>query len=119
MSQISLREAVDLLQKFASERIPLRAMLASPSGARAVVPGFVDSFRRETGLVVSVSGPPIDVFRGYIAVRPFDRPCDFTYGEERELPEEVRQSLSPEHGKSVLVIRFLDSGEVFALFFTI
>lgn len=120
MSQISLPEAADLLEKLLSERIPLKALFASTSsGARMQISGFVDSAMRANGLIVSVSGPPIDVNRGWIHAFPFDRECEFWYGEKREFPEEVRLLLSDSIGESTLVMRFPQSGEVLALFFTV
>ncbi len=118
MSQISLREAADLIEKLLSERISVRASFFAPSGARVFLPGFVDSATSRNGLVISVSGPPLDESRGWINVRPFDRECEFTYGEKRELPEELRY-LSEVHVESCLLIRFLESGELFVLFFTL
>lgn len=118
VSQISLREAADLIEKLLSERVPLRGFFVSPSGTRIVLPGFVDSATSEHGLVISVSGPPLDASKGWMNVRPFDRECEFEYGEKRELPEEI-QSLSETYGESCLVIRFLDCGELFVLFFTL
>ena len=118
MSQISLREAVDLIEKLFAERLPLCAFFESPIGVRASVSGFLDSATRNVGLVVSVARPPSEG-PGWINV-PFlsDTECEFSYGEKRELPEEIRR-LSEEHGESCLVIRFLESGELFALFFTL
>jgi hypothetical protein len=80
------------------------------------IPGFVDSITREEGLIISGSGPPIDVSRGYLAFPPFD--CDFWYGEKRELPEELQFLSSATPGDSVLVLRVLSSGEKLVLFFT-
>ena len=120
MSQISLPEVADLLEKLLSERIPLKVLFASTtSGARAYISGFIDSATRANGLVVSVSGPPMDTERGWIHVFPFDRECEFWYGERREFPEEVRLLLSETTEESTLVMRFPASGEALALFFTI
>lgn len=118
MSQISLRETTDLLGKLLSERVPLVAFFASRSGVRVKLRGFVDSITRDNGLVVSVSGPPLDDERGYIGARPFDGNCTFLYGEKRELSGEL-QPLADQYGESALIVRFLDFGEELALFFTI
>lgn len=117
MAQISQSEARDLLSKLLSERTPLIASLHSPSGADAKIPGFIDSMTRDNGLIVSVSGPPIKPEGGSIRVRPFDKGCDFWYGEKRELPEQFR-NLGDVYGESALGINF-PSGEIFVLFFTL
>lgn len=115
MSQISQPEAADLLSKLLLERIPLSAFFVSGSGTRVSIPGFVDSITLEEGLIISGSGPPIDVSRGYLSFPPFD--CDFWYGEKRELPEELQFLSSATPGDSVLVLRVLSSGEKLVLFF--
>jgi hypothetical protein len=119
VSQISVGEAGDLLSKLLTERIPLRTMFLSRSGARIMMPGFVDSITPQNGLGLSVSGPPIDVGRGFINVRPFDRDCDFTYSKKRELPEDTRRELGGPDAESVLIMRFPDFGEMVTLFFTL
>lgn len=118
MSQISQPEVVDLLSKLLAERIPLEAFFVSVSGARASLSGFVDSITRDNGLAISVSGPPIDVSKGYLNFSPFDCGCEFWYGEQRELPIEL-QPIAVTRGESVLVFRLPDSGERLALFFTL
>ena len=119
MSQILLREASDLLEKLFSERIPLRAVFASPSRALISLPGFVSSATRETGLLIAGSGPPFDLSKGYIRVWPFDLECEFEYGDKREFPEEAGLFPDPAEGDSGLLIRFLDSEERLALLFTL
>jgi len=79
--------------------------------------GFVDRVTAENGLVISISGPPIDVTRGYFCVRSFDR-CDFAYGEKREVLPDL-DDLGDKNGESVLIIRFLDSGNLLVLVFTL
>ncbi len=118
MSQISLPEAADLLSKLLSERVPLIGFFRSQAGAEIRISGKVDSCTRANGLVVSVSGPPIEVERGYIRVRPFDKECVFLYGEKRELPEQFRD-LADTYGESTLVLTFPAFKEALALFFTI
>jgi hypothetical protein len=115
VSQISQPDAADLLNKLLSERIPVSAFFVSSTGTRVSIPGFVDSVTSAEGVVVSISGPPIDVSRGYLTFLPQD--CDFSYGEKRELPEELR-FLSPERGDSALLLR-RPSGERLVLFFTV
>lgn len=117
MAQISPSEAADLMSKLLSERVPLVAFFRSPF-AEARISGFVDSATNAGGITVSVSGPPIDVKRGYIAVRNLERLCECWYGEKRELPESLRD-LSDKYGESVLAIRFLESKETLGLFFTL
>jgi hypothetical protein len=116
VAQISPSDADDLLSKLLSERIPLVAFFRSPV-FEARIKGFVDSKTQKTGITISVSGPPIDVNKGYIVVRALERLCDCWYGEKRELPESFKD-LSDEFGESVLTIRFLESKETLALFFT-
>ncbi len=116
MSQISQAEAADLMGKLFTERIPVQALFVSPDGTRISLFGFVDSVTRDVGIVVSVSGPPIDVSRGYFTFIPFDSGCEFWYGEQRELPAELR--LSETRGESCLLFH-LASAERIALFFTI
>jgi hypothetical protein len=118
MSQISEPEAVDLLSKLQAERTPLCALFVSPSGSHARIPGFVDSVTRDKGLIISVSGSPIDVLRGYVDFFPFDRDCEFWYGEQRELPEGLRSFVVTQE-ESVLLFRMPKSGERLGLFFTI
>lgn len=116
MSQISLRDAASLVEKLVSERIPLQALFISFSGARVLLPGFIDSATVAKGLFISVSGPPADPECGFLNVRAFDETCAFTYGDKRELPEAMR-ALATEHGESCLLIRFHDPEETLALFF--
>jgi hypothetical protein len=80
--------------------------------------GFIDSATDAHGITVSVSGPPIDVKKGYISVRRIDRLNECWYGEKRNLPDSW-DNLGDDYGESVLAIRFLQSKEVFSLFFTI
>ena len=79
--------------------------------------GFADSMTAQNGLVISISGPPIDVTRGYFCVRSFDR-CDFSYGEKREILPDL-DDLEANNRESVLIIRFLDSGDLLVLVFTL
>jgi len=118
MSQISLSVMDDLVSKLLSERIPVLAFLSTSSGIRVRMPGFVDSKTNSDGIIVSVSGPPIDVERGFLNVPPIREECDFWYGEQRELPKSLRY-FGDLFGESGLVIRFLDSKDTFALFFTL
>jgi hypothetical protein len=116
MAQVSLTETADLLKKLLDERIPLLAFLRSTRGD-CRLHGFVDSVTRKDGLVISVSGPPIDVERGYLRFQPFVEGCVFWYGEKRELPEQFRH-LSDEYGESVLLMGF-GGPEHLSLFFTL
>ena len=107
------------MSKLLEERVPLRALFISPSGARMYLAGFVDSKTASNGLGISASGPPIDVKQGFLNMRPFDRNCEFWYGEKRELTDEEREGISGPDEESALTIRFLDFGEKLFLFFTI
>jgi hypothetical protein len=117
MPQISFPEASDLLEKLFTERIRVHALLISPTGVRAQVKGLIDSGTLEVGLVVSSTRPSPDA-AAIIVVPLGAEGCVFTYGELRELPEEIRLRLgAAERGESVLVMAF-NSGDTFALFFT-
>lgn len=118
MNNISLPDAVDLLQKLFSERIPIFAFSISPTGTKVKLSGFLDSMTVENGLVVSV-GTPAGQGPACIAVPTNQRICDFTYGEVREIPLEIRQHFSKEYGSSTLIMKFRDSGEYFVLLFTL
>jgi hypothetical protein len=117
VAQIAQHEAADLLQKLFSERIAVEAVFFSQSGTRISLPGFVDSATRQNGLVISVSGPPLDPARGYLNYFPFDRDCQFWYGEKRELPEAFKD-IAARRGESVLLFLLPDSVERLGLFFT-
>jgi hypothetical protein len=121
MSQtISFSDARDLLSKLLTERIPLRLLFISPTRARVFMPGFVDSISDSNGLGISTSGPPVDAKLAYFNFRPFDNPCTFLYEEKRELPEDVRASISTGlEDESVLTMFLPDSGEKLFLFFTV
>jgi hypothetical protein len=117
ITHISHREATDLLSKFLSEGTPLIAFFRTPFGAEARIPGLLDRLTPKDGVVISVSGPPMDVERGYICVPPFDERCDFWYGEKRELSEQFRR-FGDVDSESTLIITFPNQ-EVLALFFTL
>lgn len=117
MSQISLSEANDLLSKLLKEKIPVHVASVSSEGMTANLTGFVDSICNENGVTISASGPPIVVSRGYVTFRPHDVPCIITYGEQREMPHEVRQKLTRKYEESCLVFTF-SLGWV-GLFFTV
>jgi hypothetical protein len=119
VSQISQAEASDLLGKLFTERIPLQAFLFSSHGTRVSFFGFVDSITRDTGVIVSARGAPIDLSRGYFNFVPFDRNCEFWYGEKRELPVDLQTAISETRGDSCLLFVLSDSGERVGLFFTL
>jgi len=116
MNQISLPVARDLWSKLLNERTPLRVLLVTTSGVRVRLPGFIDSITPARGLMISVSGPPVDATRGLLSWPLADRDCEFLYGEQRELPEEDRTSNVDE---SVLILHCRVSGEKLMLFFTV
>lgn len=118
MSQISLDEAADLLRKLLSERVPVQATFSGRDGTFITLFGFVDSLTNEVGLVVSESGPPLDVSRGYLSFA-FNVGCTCWYGEKRELAEEIRSSFSTMRGDSVLYFLREEAGERLSLFFNV
>jgi len=117
MAQISPLEASDLISKLLSEHIPLVAFYRTDS-VEIKMRGFIDSATQAEGITVSVSGPPIDIERGYLSVKQIDRLNECWYGEKRSLPESWN-ILGDEYGESILAIRFPTSGETFSLFFKI
>ncbi len=117
MSQISLAEASDLLQKCFSEGMRLAAFFITRSGARVRLDGFLTGAKAKEGLFVTTRPLP-DAGGDWINVRPFgEGDCDFWYGEKREVPEELREFAS-NLGESALIIDFLRTGERFCIFFT-
>ncbi len=117
MSQISPSDAEALLGKLLTERIPLHAHFRSPSRVEARISGFVDSKTVANGLVISSSGPPIDVDRGYLRIF-FSDAWSCWYGEKRELPPEM-QPLADKFGESALILKSLESNEQLVIFFTL
>jgi hypothetical protein len=117
MGQISQGEAVDLLEKLFSEGIPVEAVFFSRSGTRISLPGFVDQLTRENGLVISMARP-FDPARGYLNFFPFDRECQFWYGEKRELPEGFAGG-AQRRGDSVLLFVQREEVERLGLYFTL
>jgi hypothetical protein len=114
MSQISFSEAHDLLQKLFSERKPLATFLIAPSGTRVLLNGFITEVSQETGIFVT-SRP--DGGGEWINVPPFsESECIFSYGEQREVAEELRNSVR-DLGESALMIDFVRTGEHFSIFF--
>jgi hypothetical protein len=119
MSQISLSEASDLFQKLFAERTPLTAFLVSPSRARIRLNGFIVGATRNEGLFIGDRLPP-DTPLNWINVFPFDEGgCVFTYGENREITEEVRLLLNIGLGESAMSLRFVVTNETLILFFTL
>jgi hypothetical protein len=118
VSQISLLEADDLLQKLFAERKPLATFFITPSGARVRLNGFLTGASRDTGIFIS-SRPLPDGGGDWINVSPFrEGECTFSYGEQREIAEDLRDTNS-DLGESALMIIFLRTGERFAIFFTL
>ena len=109
---------MDLLLKLLPERIPLQAVLSGPVGTYASFFGFVDSVTNDEGVVISESGPPIDVSRGYLRFT-FNVGCTYWYGEIRELPDAIRASVSQTRGESALSFVRTETGERLTLFFTL
>lgn len=119
MSQISVGEAEDLLGKLLAERIPTRMLFLSPSGARLLMSGFIDSKTIKNGVGFSATSPTVDVMQGYFTFRPFDRNCEFEYGEVREIQDKSVREVAAKDGESALRMRFSDPGETVVLFFTL
>lgn len=118
MSQISLSEANDLLKKLFDERKPLATFFITPSGARVRFNGFLTGSSKDKGIFIT-SQPLPEGGGDYINVSPFrEGECTFSYGEKREIPEELRNS-PDDLGESALLIDFLRTGERFAIFFTV
>jgi hypothetical protein len=113
---ISAQEGRDLLHKLFSERIPVRALLALPTGSSATVKGFIGSITPEAGIVIS-ERIPVSGSRGYLGVAFFDRECEFTFGDVRDLPPQQREELASKFGDTILCLRFPE-GEMLALTFT-
>jgi hypothetical protein len=116
MSQISLAEASDSLEKLFGEKVRLATFFITPSRARVRLDGFLTGVSREQGLFVTTRPLPIDG-GGWINVSPFSEgECVFSYGEAREVADELREHIL---GESALIITFLTTGERFAMFFTL
>lgn len=116
MSQISLAEASDLLQKLFSEKVRLATFFVTPSRARVRLDGFLTGARIAEGLFVTTRPLP-DSGGDWINVSPFNEgECVFSYGEAREVADELREQIL---GESALIITFRTTGERFAIFFTL
>jgi hypothetical protein len=115
VSQISPQEASDILEKLFSEKVRVSTFFNTSSGARVRLDGFLTGARPEEGLFIT-SRP--DGGGDWINVRPFKVAgmCTFSYGEAREVGEELRGSIL---GESALIINFLATGKHFAIFFTL
>jgi hypothetical protein len=113
---LSSQESNDLLSKLVLERIPVHALLTSPTGSQISFSGFVDG-RSSTQLVISAERPP-SFKTGFIIV-PLSRVLEVSYCDEREAPKEVRETLVPELGNTVLLLRFPESKEFLFLTFTL
>ena len=118
MNVMYREEAGLLISKILEDRLPVLLYIRSASQMQIVVPGYVDSFTPENGLVVSSQRPPTSQ-TGYLMVPLYNRPVEIKYGEKKELPEHIRETLGAELGGSVLEMKFLDTGDYMALIFTI
>ena len=118
MSQISLADASDLLQKLFSERLRLATFFITPSGARVRLDGFLTGAKKKEGLFITTRPLP-DGGGDWINVSPFvEGECTFSYGEQREVAEEFRE-FTRGLGESALIITFLNTEERFCIFFTL
>jgi hypothetical protein len=117
MGQLSLSEANDLLKKLFDERKSLATLLITRSGTRVRFHGFITG-SSDKGIFIT-SRPLPDGGGDWINVSLFrEGECTFSYGEQRELPEDLRDPNS-DLGESTLTITFLATGERFAIFFTL
>jgi hypothetical protein len=117
MTQMSLSEADDLLKKLFDERKPLATFFITPSGTRVRLNGFLTGSSKDKGIFIT-SRPLPDGGGDYVNVSLFhEGECTFSYGEQRELPEELRDSTGL--GESALLVDFLRTGEQFAIYFTL
>ncbi len=119
MSQISVREAGDLILKLAHERLTVECFFTSASGVRASIRGLIEGATNADGVVLLAPGPVDDKMRDWMCFNPFERPCDFVYGDEREFPEESRHSFASRYGNTALLMHFRESGDRIILYFTI
>jgi hypothetical protein len=118
MGQISLSETNDLLKKLFEERNALSTFLITLSGTRVRFNGFLTGSSTDKGIFIT-SRPLPDGGGDWIIVPLFrDGECTFSYGEQREIAEDLRDPNS-ELGESALIITFLGTGERFAIFFTL
>ena len=120
MSQkVSDAEAADLLKKLFDERTPVFAFLHTGGfKASAAMPGFIDSATRDAGISISVSGPPVDVKRGYIRFPAFAEATEFSYGERRELKGSAAEMFEG-RGDSALVMTLSATKDRLVLLFDI
>ena len=114
---VSFEDGCRLIEKLFSEQTPLSALLIIPTGTPVRVIGSVDSITPEAGLVISSSRPPSSGV-ALISLPFFGRDCAFTFGDNRDLPEERRDELATKFGDTMLCLRFLDSEEFLVLTLT-
>jgi hypothetical protein len=116
MSQISLAESSDLFQKLFAENVRLATFFITPSRVRVRLDGFLTGADREKGIFITTHPLP-DGGGDWINVSPFNKgECVFSYGEAREVPDELRKGIL---GESALMIDSLTTGERLAIFFTL
>ncbi len=122
MSQISCPEALDLIDKLITERIPVLASVRTPSGLRMRALGFVESATQARGIVVCTTLPSAAA-EAFVVVplvsNGVERRCEISYGEKRELDPVIAEMLGGEPEDSVLTLRFADTGETLSLVFRI
>jgi len=114
---ISNQDAMLLVSRLLSERVPVTAQYFSAGGTRIILAGFVDSTSLANGIIISPSRPPSNK-DGFMMV-PFEgRAFEFSYCDRRELPAGFEE-LANEVGDTVLAARFTNPVETFALTFTL
>jgi hypothetical protein len=89
---ISPEDASLLLHRFVTERIRILALFTSADGSvKATVSGFVTSFTRELGMIVSSEHPFFTPDTKFPATLVFaDKAvaeCTFRYSDDAEIPE--------------------------------
>jgi hypothetical protein len=117
--QISLEEAGLLLDKLIQEAVPVVAFFTSKDGVQVKLRGLVDSVTAEVVLVVAAKQEAVSA--GYLSVpigSPVGTDCKFSYGDKRELPEQMRDKWAEELGEAVLTVVGPDSSRLH-LFFTL
>jgi hypothetical protein len=114
---MKLEEGTSILKKLLEESIPVVAFLNAPDGSSAKVSGFVDSCTNDVGIVVAgkkgspESGPRLHLAAGR------EGGMEFFFGDERELPSEIRAGMVEQYGNTVLMVQMQTTGSKLALFF--
>jgi hypothetical protein len=114
---ISFEDGCRLLDKLFSEQTPVYAMLVLPTGTHARVTGCVAGITPQSGLLISSAKPPSSG-AGLISLPFFERDCEFTFGDKRDIPGPNREELAAKFGDTIWCLSFPESGEFLILSFT-